>query len=101
MNSKEIKFNQGLGQLVRVSRRRLGMTQADVAKKIGVSFQQVQKYESGQTTIPVYRLHQISEILETSFAGYITDFADSGYRVLDAARIEKILQDLKLELTKL
>ncbi len=39
------------------------MSQIELAEKLGLSFQQVQKYEKGVTRISVFRLQQISEAL--------------------------------------
>lgn len=54
----------------------------DLAEKIGLSFQQIQKYEKGATRISVMRLQQISEALDVN----ITDFfgeGENGSRVSD------------------
>ena len=49
-----------------VKRRRLlmGLSQKDLGDSLGLSFQQVQKYESGANRITAGRLYNISEILE-------------------------------------
>lgn len=52
-----------LGQQVRTRRKTLGMTQAQLAASIGVSFQQMQKYEKGINAISSDRLRQICEVL--------------------------------------
>ena len=57
-----------LGQRLQLRRVMLGMTQTDLAKKCGISFQQIQKYETGGNRIPASRLFDISQALETSVA---------------------------------
>jgi len=52
-----------LGKKIKQIRNSLGLSQMDLAEKIGVSFQQIQKYEKGATKISVLRLQQISEAL--------------------------------------
>jgi transcriptional regulator with XRE-family HTH domain len=42
------------------------LSQSDLAEKLGVSFQQVQKYEKGTNRITVSRLEQIALALETT-----------------------------------
>ena len=42
----------------------LDMSQTDVADALGVTFQQVQKYEKGANRISASRLHHISQILQ-------------------------------------
>ena len=53
-----------IGRLVRAQRRQLGLTQSDLAKRIGVTFQQVQKYENGTNRISIGRLTRIAEALD-------------------------------------
>lgn len=47
-------------------RRVLGLTQKCVAERIGVKFQQIQKYECGGSTIAACRVWQLAEALEVS-----------------------------------
>jgi transcriptional regulator with XRE-family HTH domain len=68
MLSQERGFNKDLGQMVRIARTVQGLTQRDLANHLGISHQQMQKYEAGENAITVYRLHKISTVLETSFA---------------------------------
>jgi len=53
-----------VGTRVRQERHRAGMTQADLAAKIGLSFQQLQKYETGHNRISASKLSQIAEVLK-------------------------------------
>jgi transcriptional regulator with XRE-family HTH domain len=53
-----------LGERIRHRRLELGMTQSDLAQKIEVRFQQVQKYENGQNRVAASRLWQISRALD-------------------------------------
>ncbi len=45
---------------LRTYRRQLGMSQADVAAKLGVTFQQIQKYEAGINRVGAGRLFQLA-----------------------------------------
>ena len=47
-------------------RQLLGMSQERLAEQIGVTFQQVQKYEKGINRIGASRLQRIAEVLHTS-----------------------------------
>lgn len=55
-----------VGARIRLRRRLIGMSQDTLAKNIGVSFQQVQKYEKGTNRIGSSRIHQIAGTLNTS-----------------------------------
>lgn len=63
----------------RIRRRRLvlGIAQQDLAHSIGVSFQQVQKYESGANRVSASRLVQIAETLGVP-ASYFFEDPDRG-----------------------
>ncbi|MGE0532957.1 MAG: helix-turn-helix domain-containing protein [Hyphomonadaceae bacterium] len=53
-----------VGQKVRSRRLEIGMSQEKLAELLGVTFQQVQKYEKGVNRIAVSRLWDISVALE-------------------------------------
>jgi transcriptional regulator with XRE-family HTH domain len=53
------------------------VSQTDLANKIGVTFQQVQKYEKGVNRIGAGRLQRISEALDVPIS-YFFDGATSG-----------------------
>jgi transcriptional regulator with XRE-family HTH domain len=51
-----------VGRLVRVHRMARGLSQTELANRIGVTFQQVQKYESGANRISMGRLTRIAQV---------------------------------------
>jgi transcriptional regulator with XRE-family HTH domain len=53
-----------VGKRVRMRRLMLDMSQTDVADALGLTFQQLQKYENGTNRISASRLQRISEILQ-------------------------------------
>src|SRR5579864_6212545 len=63
-----------VGGRMRLRRIQLGLSQGALASKIGVSFQAVQKYESGDIRISASRLYDVAQVLEVSpaffFEGY-------------------------------
>ena len=52
-----------VGQRIRDKRNELGMSQTEVANALGVTFQQVQKYERGTNRVGASRLFDLSRIL--------------------------------------
>lgn len=52
-----------IGQRIKASRQGVFLSQMELAERVGVSFQQIQKYEKGATRISVARLLQIAEAL--------------------------------------
>lgn len=63
---QEHKIDLLIGCWLRMCRKRSGLTQSAVAAKLGVSFQQVQKYERATNRISVSRLLTILEVLGQS-----------------------------------
>lgn len=52
-----------VGQRVRVRRSLLGFSQEKLAESIGITFQQIQKYERGTNRVSAGRLFELSKIL--------------------------------------
>ena len=56
-------IDKGVGERIRARRNELKLTQSALARAIGVTFQQVQKYEKGSNRIGAGRLYQIAAYL--------------------------------------
>jgi transcriptional regulator with XRE-family HTH domain len=71
-----------VGSRVRMRRIMLGMSQEKLGEALGLTFQQVQKYEKGTNRVGASRLQQISEILQVPvsflFEGGPSGGANSG-----------------------
>lgn len=82
---------------VRITSQRLsnGMTQYDLATAIGVSFQQVQKYERGSNRVSASRLWLIAEALNVP----MTYFFDGVTTETGAPRAERTITPWIQELT--
>jgi transcriptional regulator with XRE-family HTH domain len=52
-----------VGQNIRICRLRKGWSQTELGRKIGLTFQQIQKYEKGANRVGASRLTQIAEVL--------------------------------------
>ena len=61
-----------VGPRIRASRHKLGMSQPDLANKLGITFQQVQKYENGKNRVSMGRLSHIADILDVSVTYLLT-----------------------------
>lgn len=61
-------IDKALGMRIRARRIALGVTQELMAAKLGVTFQQIQKYERGVNRIAASRLYDIAAVLETPVA---------------------------------
>ncbi len=66
-------IDRGVGAKVRSFRLSAGLSQEKLGAALGVSFQQVQKYESGANRIGASRLHQIAIALNTTPSSFFDD----------------------------
>src|SRR5262249_30960378 len=57
-------LDRQVGARVRAKRKLLKISQQDLAASIGVSFQQLQKYEKGRNRIGASRLQRVAEMLD-------------------------------------
>ncbi len=62
-----------VGARLRQRRTLLGMTQTKLGDAIGMSFQQVQKYENGATRISASRLFDLSRVLDVPIQYFFDD----------------------------
>jgi transcriptional regulator with XRE-family HTH domain len=62
-----------VGGRVRLRRTLLGMSQDKLAQALGLTFQQVQKYERGANRISASKLYQLSQILDVPVSFFFDD----------------------------
>ncbi len=62
-----------VGARLRQRRIALGLAQEDLAARIGVSYQQVQKYERGHNRVSASRLHTLCRVLEVPVGYFFPD----------------------------
>src|SRR5579864_8788192 len=62
-----------VGQRLRQRRMEIGMSQQELGSALGISFQQIQKYEKGVNRLGISRIQQIIGILGTSMDYFIGD----------------------------
>ena len=60
-----------VGQRIRILRQEAGMSQTALADHLGVTFQQVQKYEKGTNRVGAGRLTKIADVLGVSVSGLL------------------------------
>jgi len=70
LREKLTAIDKKIGLRIKQIRKSWGLSQIELAEKVGLSFQQIQKYEKGVTRISVFRLQQISEALGVSIASF-------------------------------
>lgn len=78
MDTKEV------GTRIRTYRQKAGLSQEQLAELVGVTFQQIQKYESGFTTLNITKLQLIAIALNVSVADFFDATLSKGDVILTA-----------------
>ncbi len=65
-----------VGSRMRLRRRLLGMSQEKLGEAIGLSFQQVQKYEWGSNRISASRLFELARVLDVPVGFFFDEMSD-------------------------
>ena len=72
-----------VGHRLKVRRSLLGLSQEKLANGIGITFQQVQKYEQGLNRISAGRLYKFSKILEVPVAYFYENYGKQAQGLSD------------------
>ncbi len=71
----DIVVDKAVGSRVRLRRSIIGLSQRELAKEIGISFQQLQKYEKGANRISAGKLFELGQILNVPINFFFDDVA--------------------------
>jgi len=67
-----------VGKRIRHRRWMVGMTQQQLADRVGIKFQQIQKYETGMNRVSASRLWDIAEALTVSVSFFFEGLNEDG-----------------------
>ena len=73
----EDEIKSHIGYRLRRLRKRKGLTQGDLGSAVGVTFQQIQKYESGDANCSSARLYRIAKALNENVSCFYVDLEES------------------------
>src|SRR5690606_13426078 len=73
MSKTADQYYQGLGRRIRAHRLMRGVSQETLGQQLGVTFQQIQKYENGANRVSAGRLLQIASFLKIDPAALLVD----------------------------
>ena len=76
LNKRANEHDVDVGERLRLVRGARGISQPVLSRALGVSFQQVQKYEAGTDRISAVRLYEISRLLKVDLGFFFHGFAD-------------------------
>ena len=65
-----------VGKRIRHRRWMVGMTQQQLADRVGIKFQQIQKYETGMNRVSASRLHDIAHEMEVPVSFFFEGLED-------------------------
>ena len=65
-----------VGNRVRMRRMLIGMSQEKLGERLGLTFQQVQKYEKGSNRVSASRLYQMAQILGVPVQFFFEDMSE-------------------------
>ena len=66
-----------VGSRIRMRRQLIGMSQEKLGELLGITFQQVQKYERAANRVSASKLYEMARALETSTAYFFEGLADT------------------------
>lgn len=78
MATKPNPIDVHVGRRLRLRRTLLGMSQERLGELLGLTFQQVQKYERGVNRIGSSRLFELGQILDVPVSFFFDDMPDTG-----------------------
>ena len=92
-----------VGKRIRMRRLFLGMNQQTLADRLGLTFQQVQKYEGGANRVSASRLSAMADILGVSISFFFADLLADNRTYTPAEQVarERIERPETIELVRL
>ncbi|EJF92282.1 hypothetical protein ME9_01684 [Bartonella taylorii 8TBB] len=68
-------YDISIGKKIRLKREMLGISQKELGTTLGITFQQVQKYEKGINRVGAGRLQQIANVMGVEISFFYTDIS--------------------------
>ncbi|WP_183237684.1 helix-turn-helix transcriptional regulator [Bradyrhizobium sp. CIR18] len=59
-----------IGERIRSQRKKIGLSQKELASQLDIVFQQLQKHENGTSRVPASRLYEIARVLNTPISHF-------------------------------
>ena len=75
-------FNKDIGTKIKGRRQELKLTQTKLGNKLGVTFQQVQKYEKGVNAVSVINELKFCEFFDCDRGYFVQPITENGYKFL-------------------
>ena len=82
-----------VGAQLRLARKVRGMSQEALAEKLGITFQQVQKYERGSNRVSASKLYEIAGALQAQVSYFFEGLADPAVAEGEAEPTEQFVHE--------
>ncbi len=76
--------DKAIGTRIRIYRQERNLSQTDLGRQLGITFQQIQKYESGTNRVGAARLLAIARVLAVPLLKFYPDAEDAAETAQDA-----------------
>lgn len=91
-------YDVALGRRIRQRRKELGYSQGQLARHLGISFQQVQKYEHGVNRVSYSRLAEIAQALHISVSSFVSDLEEQPPQSSHAGHVVRLSEPSAAEM---
>lgn len=78
MEMSKQSIDENVGKRLRLRRTMMGLSQEAVAKAVGITFQQVQKYEKGSNAMNARRLYEFAQFMNVPVAYFFEGLEGEG-----------------------
>ncbi|MDO8746095.1 MAG: helix-turn-helix transcriptional regulator [Thermodesulfovibrionales bacterium] len=73
MYKKKLKTSRAIGEKIKGRRRELGISQESLAEILGVTYQQVQRYENGTNKLNVENIQTVADAINVPVSYFFED----------------------------
>ena len=81
-----------IGRRLRKARISYNLTQTDLAQRLGISFQQVQKYENGTNRVSSSRLYMIADVLNLEMIYFFEKLGSKSKSTTDPELTDQVIR---------
>jgi transcriptional regulator with XRE-family HTH domain len=94
-NRRVTGMDRVIGSRLRARRLEMKLSQEELGTKLGVSFQQVQKYEKGVNRIGSARLVEIASVLDVNVSYFLDNLTKANGKMLEPSKLTEFLGTLE------
>ena len=89
-------LDKEIGSLIKLRRKEKSMTQQDLADKLGITYQQIQKYETGVNRLRASLLRDISNVLDVNITYFFQDLGLEGVNSISDSNTLRVIKIINM-----